>query len=223
MKFAHLTLAVPEAMRHPMHEFVMEHQSAEKSQLLNWNLSAEERTVALFRVFADPEPYRRAIQSAAPVEEYLITRVDERSFYLYVEERPDEWSEGFEVAFTGRRLMVVPPMEFTEGGRVTFGVVGRQADFGDLVADMEAITSVQVDQLGEYAPRRGGARSGSTPATRLTERQTAAVEAAVEAGYYAVPREGSVEDVAAALDCAPSTASNHLRKAEARLMGSLFG
>lgn len=223
MKFAHLTLAVPPAMRHPMHEFVMEHPSAEKSQLLNWNLSAEERNVALFRVFADPEPYRAAIEAADPVMEYVITRVDDRSFYLYVEDRTDEWTEGFEVAFTGRRLMVVPPMEFTEAGRVEFGVVGRQADFGDLVADMEAITSVEVDQLGEYAPRRSGPRSGSTPASRLTERQTAAVEAAVEAGYYAVPREGSVEAVAETLGCAPSTASNHLRKAEARLMESLFG
>jgi len=52
----------------------------------------------------------------------------------------------------------------------------------------------------------------------LTDRQQEAVHAALEHGYYEVPREGTVEDVAATLDCAPSTASNHLRKAEARLV-----
>lgn len=44
------------------------------------------------------------------------------------------------------------------------------------------------------------------------------LRAALEAGYYAVPREASRADVAAALGCAPSTASEHLRKAERRLV-----
>ncbi|WP_370628387.1 helix-turn-helix domain-containing protein [Halorientalis salina] len=67
------------------------------------------------------------------------------------------------------------------------------------------------DQVGEYD--RGLQLSESL----LTDRQQEAVRAAIDHGYYEVPRSGSVEDVAAALDCAPSTASNHLRKAEARL------
>jgi predicted DNA binding protein len=59
--------------------------------------------------------------------------------------------------------------------------------------------------------------------THLTERQREALTAAVTHGYYDIPREADHEDVAAAMDCAPSTASEHLRKAEAMVMTSLFG
>jgi len=48
----------------------------------------------------------------------------------------------------------------------------------------------------------------------LTERQQAAVKAAVACGYYAVPREGSLSDVAEGLDCAESTVSILLRRAD---------
>ncbi|MXR22550.1 helix-turn-helix domain-containing protein [Halobacterium bonnevillei] len=43
---------------------------------------------------------------------------------------------------------------------------------------------------------------------------------AVDAGYYDVPRTASQDDVAAQLDCAPSTVAEHLRKAEAALAGA---
>jgi predicted DNA binding protein len=52
----------------------------------------------------------------------------------------------------------------------------------------------------------------------LSDRQREAVRAALDIGYYDQPRGATHEDVAAALDCAPSTASEHLRKAEAELV-----
>jgi predicted DNA binding protein len=75
--------------------------------------------------------------------------------------------------------------------------------------------TTDVRKVGEYASRR------LDTAATLTERQFAAVSAAVECGYYDDPRRGSTEAVAAALDCAPSTAAEHLRKAEARVMERL--
>jgi predicted DNA binding protein len=45
---------------------------------------------------------------------------------------------------------------------------------------------------------------------------------AFEAGYYDVPREASRDDVARCLGCAPSTASEHLRKAERRVVSTFL-
>lgn len=61
--------------------------------------------------------------------------------------------------------------------------------------------------------------SGAT----LSDRQREAVEAGLALGYYEVPREASHEDVAEAIDCAPSTAAEHRRKAEAKLLRSTVG
>ena len=41
-------------------------------------------------------------------------------------------------------------------------------------------------------------------------------------GYYAVPREGGIEEVADELDCTVSTASALLRRAERELVADLF-
>jgi predicted DNA binding protein len=56
----------------------------------------------------------------------------------------------------------------------------------------------------------------------LADRQAELVEIALELGYYAVPRTASHEDVAGAAGCVPSTASEHLRKAEATLVRASF-
>ncbi len=56
----------------------------------------------------------------------------------------------------------------------------------------------------------------------MTERQREALEAALSVGYYEVPREADHEAVADAIDCAPSTAAEHLRRGEANALRALF-
>ncbi|WP_276278984.1 helix-turn-helix domain-containing protein [Halorussus caseinilyticus] len=51
-------------------------------------------------------------------------------------------------------------------------------------------------------------------AGRLTMRQFEGIETARGLGYYDVPREAELSEVAAELDCTESTASALLRKAE---------
>ncbi|MCJ0619826.1 helix-turn-helix domain-containing protein, partial [Haloarcula hispanica] len=76
--------------------------------------------------------------------------------------------------------------------------------------------SVDVREVGEYDSRR------LDTGAALTDRQFEAVAAAVDCGYYADPREGSVDDVADELGCAPGTAAEHLRKAEAHVMADVL-
>ena len=76
---------------------------------------------------------------------------------------------------------------------------------------------VTVEEVGDYDRRH------ATVASDVTDRQFEAVSAAVEVGYYAVPREAGLGDVAGELGCAESTASNLLRKAEASVMRRVVG
>lgn len=57
----------------------------------------------------------------------------------------------------------------------------------------------------------------------LTNRQREALSVAWAVGYYAVPREGELTIVADELGCAVSTASNILRRGEARLVADALG
>jgi predicted DNA binding protein len=84
---------------------------------------------------------------------------------------------------------------------------------GDL---QEAIASLE--KYAEIAYIRGSdVVSGDRG---LTDRQAAALSAAVEMGYFDTPRKASVEDVAGKLGVSPSTAVEHLRKAEKKVLES---
>ena len=82
-------------------------------------------------------------------------------------------------------------------------------------AAVEAIpdgVETAIERVGEYD-------LGQAPIPPpLTPRQREALTVATDAGYYDVPRGASRDDVAERLGCAPSTASEHLRKAEGRLV-----
>jgi predicted DNA binding protein len=91
-------------------------------------------------------------------------------------------------------------------------VVGRGEDLRELVEGIPDRSDTEIDRVGEFARRHDIRASG------LTERQRDAVAAAVDLRYYGAPRDASLDDVADELDCAPSTASVHLRKAEQTVM-----
>ncbi len=60
--------------------------------------------------------------------------------------------------------------------------------------------------------------SGAGPDAGLTERQVKTLKKAVEMGYFDTPRRASIKDVAQKLGVSPSTAVEHLRKAEKKVL-----
>lgn len=108
-------------------------------------------------------------------------------------------------------LVVVPPVTYRDGS-VHARVVGRTETVGGIVESLPPFVDVEIHEVGE----RG--LTVDAGASALSERQREAVLAALDLGYYDHPRRATHEDVADALDCAPSTASEHLRKAEATLV-----
>jgi predicted DNA binding protein len=109
------------------------------------------------------------------------------------------------------------PIDINDDGSLTVTYLGSESDFRDLFYETteELPLGVEVVETGDYDPETAAVTRG------LTTRQQEVLEAAVDVGYYRVPRQGTHEDVADALDIAPTTVGDHLRKIEARVFGSL--
>lgn len=56
----------------------------------------------------------------------------------------------------------------------------------------------------------------------LTDRQREVIETAHEMGYFAYPKGANAGEVAEALDCSPSTFSEHLAAAQSKLLDALL-
>jgi PAS domain S-box-containing protein len=123
-----------------------------------------------------------------------------------------------------------------------YGAVLRRATAtpGEATVVAEVSTQADVrafaDRLRELAPtldlvaKRQHRRQDRTPdelrdrvAERLTDRQREALTTALEAGYFAWPRENDGRDVADRLDITQPTLNKHLRIAERKTFDLLFG
>jgi len=212
MKYLEVTVEMPAHARHPMQEFCRRSDAMGRVELITWNATGDDEEYAFFRIEGDVDAYRGRIEGVASIRRYNLTPIDEGSFYSYVVQDPREADRRLRRAFASRNLVVVPPIVYDEDARMHLTVVGDGDDLQALVEDVPEAFAITVAEVGDYD------RRGATVGTGLTDRQVAAVEAAIEAGYYEVPRESGLDAVADELGCAASTASNHLRKAEAAVM-----
>ncbi|MFD1513585.1 helix-turn-helix domain-containing protein [Halomarina rubra] len=210
MKYVRLTLTFPRAWRHPMHAYLDEDPTAEHSKMLSVSTTHESLTFGLFHVVAERDPYVERLASVESVLDFDVTPASDRGFYVFVREETREQVRTFERAFAHEGLLVVHPMTYLPRGKMQFTVVGPPAGLRSVVEGFPEELAATVDELGEYD--HGGV------GRRLTARQREALDAALDVGYYDVPRTDGVAAVAERLDCAPSTASTHLRKAEANLV-----
>ncbi len=216
MKYVRVRLRQPDRMLHPMQRFIRDEDVVRYEELLTWNLRAgSDVEHELFYIEADRDPYEAQLRTVDSVRWYDLTEIDDESFYLYVCQETLDDTRTWRSAFAALDLVVVPPIVYDQDAAFYMTIVGRgegiETVFDGLPPDFEA----DVLEVGEY-DRRHAHIAGD-----LTDRQFDAVRAAVEAGYYEVPRDGDLAAVADALDCAESTASNVLRRAEASVMGRL--
>lgn len=112
-------------------------------------------------------------------------------------------------------LAIESPMESVgeDGMRAT--LVGENSVLRRALADVPDTVELTLERTSPY--QRHLRRS----APRLTERQQEVVAAAVEAGYYEIPRQLTQEELAQRLGISTGTLHEHLRKIEKRVFQQL--
>ena len=205
-------IRMPEWAQHPMHRLINDHEAVHRSELLEWNVTGEQRTALVFRVLTDRDVYERALRETASIREYELVDGRTGELYLYVSDTPTGNDRELYDAFVRTNLVAVPPVTFLSGGRLTIQVLGTAADVDTVVDELPDGFGVELEAVTAMGP--SGGRVG------LTEQQRATVATAERVGYYEIPREGTVSDIADELGIATSTAGDHLRKAEATLARS---
>ena len=219
MKYLDATVRQPRWMLHPMQEFIRDGDAVDYEELRAWTGVGGERPVeyVLFYAEAEREPYERALEGVESVRWYDLTPVDGDSFYVYICQETRAEDVTWRQAFADLNVVPVPPVVYDSDANFRLTVVGTGDHLRALLSDLPDDIDVTVEAIGEYDRRH------APVAGELTDRQLEAVATAVELGFYEVPRDAGVADVAAALDCAESTASALLRKAEAGVMRRLVG
>lgn len=218
MKHVRVTITADgrEAEIHPMYDVLANADFVERATALHWNFTGDELGIMHY-IQGDADEYVAAAQSMREVLDFEIQRAGDEAFYAYVRDATNEPLRELFGTITSGSLIILPPIEYNPDGTVSLSVFGPSAELQtaiETVPDPISATITAVSGLEGVA---------GTVETLLSDRQREAVEVALDVGYYEIPREGSHEAVAAAMDCAPSTAAEHLQKAESKLLRATFG
>ncbi|RQG95079.1 helix-turn-helix domain-containing protein [Natrarchaeobius chitinivorans] len=211
MRSADLTLRLPPSMQMPVANVPAEPTFRE--EVLSWEIDPEAETIRfLSLVVGDHEGLAEIAADLEMVRRYDITRVDDDSFYGYVEMDLREADATFMGSFDVPGLVIVPPIVYTGRKTVHVTVLGEPDALSGVLEAFPEGVGVEVERVSDHQ------RKAETLAGRLTARQFEAMEVARSVGYYDVPRSGSLADVAAELECSESAASTLLRTVESELV-----
>lgn len=108
------------------------------------------------------------------------------------------------------------PYEINEG-KVKFGVMGQPKQLREFLNGVKKI----IPEFNVVSVTNGKFLTGS-PLENLTEKQREALAVAFENGYYDIPRKVTSMDLAKRSGLDSSTFIEHRRKAEQRLLRSIF-
>ncbi|WP_232701930.1 helix-turn-helix domain-containing protein [Halobacterium wangiae] len=205
-----------EAEIHPMFDLIVNAPYVDRATAMHWNFTGDELGIMHY-VEGDREPFEAAMAEIPEVLEYELTPAGPDEFYVYIRDATNEpVRKLFELVDKGPAV-AIPPIEYAADGTVSYSVFGPSAEIQAVIEQFPDPVDVTVTEVGGLEAVPGVLDS------LLSDRQREALGTALSLGYYEIPRTASHEDVADEMGCAPSTAAEHLRKAEATLLQSFLG
>jgi len=176
----------------------------------------EGRYVELLELRGDLERARALLADSPEALEYDVAGADDRGV-AYVQCQIVEPVDDLLSILREHEIVLDWPMTYVDtdaarGLEVT--AIGTSQAIQHAAAALPDGIDIDLQRLGEYDP--GGGQSSPT----LTARQQELFELAVREGYYEVPRETTHRELAAKLDLAAGTVSEHLQRIESKLAAS---
>lgn len=212
MKRIQFLVTYPEQFVHPLHQQIMERTSISRAELLIW--SPTEDATTLFWCDGSREATEKAVEN---IDSLLVSNFveDNDGTYAFLRQDDYEFASALLDTIEGSDVIFLPPVVFLDTGEVQFETVGETTALSTFHEKLSELAELTVEQVHDFERK-------NSPSC-LTDRQEAALEAGVLVGYYEVPREGTVADIAGVLNCSTSTAGELVRKAEAAVIRNYTG
>ena len=179
---------------------------------------ADGSVVIVYELDGDAEAVRAALEtgSGERVEDYLVTD-DAGTLVVQLRFYPDETFEEIVSLHRSFGVSVQYPIRYvrTDPSTVELSEIGPREELRSRIEATRDLATIEIKQVGRYD------QATERFFRELTDRQQEVLQAAVEAGYYRIPRDATHEAIADELACSASTVGQHLRRIEATLVSSI--
>jgi predicted DNA binding protein len=211
----HLTVIVDPGDRRLVSVFdSLDPDRVRREYLHHYNLLTDGTVVMLYQFRGDFD-HARAIFDASPdVVHYDIPEQEDGFVYLHC--KMNESLGGILSAVQQSEIIMTMPIEFLDDERLRVTFIGEHKPLQQILAKSAEFVDIEIEQVSEYG-------SEDRLSSALTERQQEILKVAVEQGYYEVPRQATIRDIADAMELSQATVGEHLQKIESRVLsGSVY-
>lgn len=194
-------------------EHLLDSPDITEARAIDWNRGDTALSTHLYAIDGDATTFADLASNTAGVENVALSGSDNTVSYALLTLRDEDVAifGGAADAIDRAGLVVRRPLVY-KTGQIHGHIIGDPATLQATIDKTPDSVAVQIDAIDRYPNTR------TAPRSKLSDRQKEALETALELGYYDTPREATHEDIAAAIGCAPNTASEHLQKGEAKLV-----
>ncbi|WP_458190700.1 helix-turn-helix domain-containing protein [Haladaptatus sp. NG-WS-4] len=174
------------------------------------NLLDDGTGVALYQLRGDLEQATKVLE--ADPEVLSIERSEASDGLVYLHFRANALMTDLLGIFRRYEIVVDWPMEYTDRGGLRITMLGDDKKIREAIAEIPDGIQITLEGVGEY-------HSDMRQLTSLlTDRQQELLELAIKQGYYDVPRQVGLREIADQVDLSVATVGEHLQKLESRIL-----
>jgi predicted DNA binding protein len=199
---------------HPLGEALSSDPAVDRGSIYRVEMLEDDTALLLAEARGDVDRYRELLSDSDHVYEFSVVE-DDGWWYSYTHFAPNETNRELLALQYESELAMETPIEVEPDGSFVLTLVGPMDAFRRAVPEETNHYTIEVLETGDHTPELGDLFLS------LTERQREVLRVAVDRGYYDSPRQSTHEEIAAAVDAAPSTVGEHLRKIESRVFAQL--
>lgn len=214
MRYVRTVIIPREGGLHPVDETLAAEPNITRELLHNISLLDDGTAITLFQLSGDIERIREIAAESPEILEYQISEGEDH-VTVYAHFVPNDTVVALLSLFREYELILDMPLEYTADGGLRAHIVGEEDVIREVIPKVPDGLGLNLEQISDYVPEEERLFS------MLTPRQQETLQAALEVGYYRVPREATHQDIADYLDRSDGTVGEHLRKIEAKVMAAI--
>lgn len=188
-------------------------EGVHRDSILEITLLTDGTCVILYELHGNIHRASDVLEAEATVVEHELT--DDNPAAAYIHFHPNDTVVTLLTIQREYPLILKPPVACLSDG-VQANIIGADDTLQQAVEEIPADLSLTLESISDYT------HTSTDPFNTLTTRQREILTTAAKHGYYAVPRQTSHKGIADELGLSESTVSEHLQKAEAKLLGTLL-
>lgn len=213
MRYATVAISPAEGGLHPVDGALAEAPEVERRSISEVTLLTDGTVVLLYRLRGDLSEADGLLRTHDDVLDCSVVGDTEGLAYVHVV--ANDTAESLLSILLETEIVMDPPAECLPDGGIRATIVGTPDAIRRAVDAIPDHLVLSLESIGDYHPQ------SSRPASRLTDRQREILEAAVDLGYYEVPRRTTHDEIATEVGLSAGTVGEHLRKVEGKVLSTV--